>query len=197
MLLKFRELKLERDLLPDARKILMKRVSDLFDVFYLQPEEEYLHGQHEAALLRLARLRDEIDAPLPYDDREFARRVARWREAINEAHLQKVQGDAGADVQISALWAEDQFILALLQLNLDMKPYQNQRKMLTHIMFSTCQDLLGRHAATILADCLHEKAAWLQGVADRQEAAGKNSVGLRADAAQAWDNARGAWLKSA
>ena len=194
--MKYRVMNLAQDLLPEARETLTAISADLVNKFYLQPEDQFIRGNYEFVLDRLFRLRDEIETPLPFDEREFPRQVAQWREAVNDAYAAKRRQEPNAEARIAAIWKEDQFLLALVRLNMDMIPFRDKRQMVSHIVFAGCQEMLTQQISSLLADCWHEKAASKQVLVERLTAAGGKTEGLRTAASQAWDNARGARAKA-
>ena len=72
--------------IPDqAHKILADLTYKLFSTFYLQPEEMFLRGHHDAALKRIDRIRTALEFE-DLDEGELEKRLADWRRRVKEAY---------------------------------------------------------------------------------------------------------------
>jgi hypothetical protein len=184
-LYKLEELRLSKDLPEEGRTRLIIIVLDLLGKYYQEPREMLLRGEHDAALKRLDRVHEVLaqdrDAQ-QLDETTFQQNIAKWRERLIRLH-------ADRDVpSLERLWLEDQYLLAVRDVNGEKAPQEFERKLLTHIILRTCREQLTGAVDSIKAAIWEEKAARLE--AHRGD--GKNP-GLNDRIANAWRNTAVAW----
>jgi hypothetical protein len=183
-LYKLEELRLSKELPEEGRTRLIIIVLDLLGKYYQEPREMLLRGEHDAALKRLDRIYEVLaqdrDAE-QLDETTFQQNIAKWRERM-------IRLDADKDVPgLERLWLEDQYLLAVRDVNGEKSPQEFERKLLTHIILRTCREQLTGAVDSIKAAIWEDKAARLE--AHRGD--GKKALNDRT--ANAWRNTAGAW----
>jgi hypothetical protein len=182
-----------------AREVLLHRANQLFMTFSIQPRESFLHGQFDAALRRIERIRTVLEteeAAKPLEEAELKKQLSAWRARLKEAYVSLlVRQEASGQAKVDALWNEDEYLLNVLNVESEM-PLQNfQKKTLSLIFLNACREPLSQQAAYLGASCWHERAAHSSANQEVLAAAGKDNAVVKAKAADQWRNARGSWNK--
>lgn len=192
----FRQLK-EMRLSPESLDIplaagrrLQEKIYEVFDKFLIQPRNMLLHGRPSDALKRLNRIMqalEDFEAIDPGREAKFSKEVSAWRGQLEKVYAALARKEKGAEGQEAFLWAEDQYLNVLLDVEGDtQKPDRTQRKILTAILVRACKEPLSREVRFLEARCLLEEAEARQAVLAR-EGAGKDA------ARGAWNSAAAAW----
>ncbi len=193
VLVRMTQLKLFQELAPQAREVLVKNfVLDLFLKYQLQPREMLLRGQDVSRRLsRIAPLLDNPALASLNEDPNFQKRVAEWREKINEAYVaQLASKDPKFQAAVNNLWGEDQYLTALLRSENEENPQKREMKTLTRILAFACREPLHQSSGWLTAAYVHEKAERAQALADLAD---KDNKTARAAARTAWGNTRSLW----
>ena len=189
---KYQQMRVLADLGEPGQDMLTKNITaPLFHRYHIEPRLALLRGRHEDALKRADRIGtilDQTDLALQVPEDQFQQQIAKWRGRVIEAY------QTGED-RVKQIWGEDQFILALMQVDDAVSPQRHERKMLSQIVLRACREALGNHAEWIKAACWEERAAKLDVQARERQRAGKDSQRLRGDVQSAWKNAQSGWGK--
>ncbi|MBI3409328.1 MAG: hypothetical protein HY040_13370 [Planctomycetes bacterium] len=167
---------------------------ELFQKFYVEPEELFLRGEYVKCLERVRRIEDALIADEfkePLEEEEFLKLVGGWREHVKRAYADSHKGDGG---RVDALWNEDQYILNLLDVSSEIPLNHYRKKALSEILINGCKEPLGQQVGYLVASCWHEKAHAYTARASFMEASGKGKA-TRGDAISAWKTAYGAWTQ--
>ena len=198
-LLQLQDLRLvqQPDFPSQASEDLLSHARALFTIFAIEPRQYFLHGDYEAALKRVDRIRTVLEADEaanPLEGADLARQLKLWRERVEAAYIAKiVRKTPDGAARVAAIWEEDQYLRNVLHPDSEIPLTQYEKRLLSTILFTACRDRLGRQAGYLVAQCLHEKAAQLQANQDSRAAKGKDITIVKENAAYAWSNARGAW----
>jgi hypothetical protein len=192
VLYKFQQMRLLGDvpIAPEGREMLTKLTGNLFEKYYIQPRLALLRGDSEFLLKRLGRIGDVIehaDYAQPIVEAEFQKQIAQWRDRLNSAY------ESRDEARVKQLWAEDFYILSLLQADDAALPQKYERKMLTHILLRACREPLGNQVDALRAAVWEDRAARQEAQAAARRGAGKDDRTARDESAGAWKNVRTAW----
>ena len=187
----FRDLKLWVGSIPDdALARLLNITADLFTKFQRQPREMLLRGQHDAALVRLDRISEVLaqDRSAQHlDEARFQQDIAQWREKLVKFHFGKEQGN------LERLWLDDQYLIAVMDVEGDRRPQQYAPKLLTHVMLRASRQPLGSTVDAIKAAIWEEKAEKLEARVLEQRRGDAKPTPLDDKIANAWRNTATAW----
>jgi len=201
ILQQFQEMRLyqTKDIPEPARENLLRNVKQLFVTFALQPKDAFLHGQFEATLNRIDRMRTVLEteeAAKPLEETVFKKQLQDWRARVNEAYIALlVRKEASGQAKVNSLWGEDEYLLNVLQVDSEIPLERFEKKLLSVILLNACREPLGQQVSYLVASCLHEKACQLQANHDILAAAGKDVTIVKENADYAWRNDRSAWYK--
>jgi hypothetical protein len=189
---KFQQMRLLGDvpIAPEVRETLTKFTGSLFEKYYIQPRLALLRGDSEFLLKRIGRIGDVIehaDYAQPIAEAEFQKQIAQWRDRLNSAYESRDEAKA------KQLWAEDSYILALMQADDDAVLQRYERKMLTHILLRACREALGNQVDALRAAVWEDRAARHEGQAAARRGAGKDDRTARDEAMSAWKSVRTTW----
>ena len=168
-------------------------IADLIAKYELQPAELLQRGKGEDVTQRLQRIQLFLEADALAglaDDPEFQKAVAEWRSAASAAYELLARKDPKGQAAVNYLWGEDQYLLALLQVDAEERPERYPRKVVTRIVAHAVRDYLNLRARWLRAQLWLDKAEHDQLVADR---AGPDNKTAAARAHSAWLNARVNW----
>ncbi len=187
------EIKLGPGQLPDpALAQLTRFLAELFDKYELQPHEMLLRGKGEEFTRRLERARSFLENESLgglANDPEAQKEIADWRARISAAYGAVAAKEAGAMGRVNAVWGEDFYFLALLNVDAEEPPERFPKKVLTRIVAQAAREPLVQRTLWLRAMLWQEKAERDQIRADR--AAGKGVAAGQAHSA--WLNTRPAW----
>jgi hypothetical protein len=199
------QINLGEQLPPVAREHLLRLIEDLLKKYELQPQEMVLHGKGEDAIRRLERAEmffDDENLDRLADDPAFPRAVAEWRENMRQAYSRLASKDADGQAAVNKLWAEDQFLMVMLQTDRE-DPLSNaglgqdrrqppKKTVITSIVAYAVRDHLRQRALWTRAMVWHDKAQREQEKAEREQDQAKRAQ-RRKGATGAWLNTRAAW----
>ncbi len=188
----------------DAHHELMLRTIALYGQYGLAPRGMLLRGQYMQAKSRLGDLRQPLELLeiAHSNEAEFRKRVLAWRNEVNRAYLAVLNREPVAALRVNQIWAEDQFLLALLEARTDLEPTKFQKKILSDIVLSAVRDVLGPEGNYQMAQCWQEIAERATATvhagraADRDRAADREGAAKAAEIARKnWNDTRGWWHK--
>jgi hypothetical protein len=167
--------------------------ADLCRKYDVQPREMLLRGKGEEAIQRLQRARsfleDENLGGLA-DNADFQKAIAEWRAQAIAAYAALAGKEPTGQAQVNTLWADDQYLQVLVQVELEVHPERFQKKTLTRIVAHGTRDHLNRRAQWLRAMLWQEKAERDQVLARRADA---GNAAAAAAARAAWTNTRIHW----
>ncbi len=188
-----------QDIPEQARELLFGNVRNLFTTFAVEPRDFFLHANFDAALKRVDRIRNVLEAEEaanPLQGPDFARELNAWRARVQEAYIAKiVRKDPNGSALVDSIWSDDQYLLNVLQADSEIPLNRFEKKLLSTLLFNVCRESLGQQGNYLVAACFHEKAAQLQANEDSRAAKGQDVAVAKENAGYAWSNARGAWAK--
>lgn len=168
---------------------LLRITADLCERYDLQPHEMLLHGKGDDAVQRLHRGRSFLEHEGADDEADFQRAVAEWRARANAAYAAVANQDPNGQGLVNGLWADDQFMLALLQVDLEDEPGKYPKKTLTRIASHSIREYLYQRSLWLRAILWQDRAERDQVRAERAAPGNK----LAESAKNAWRNTRPAW----
>jgi hypothetical protein len=177
---------------PQALQYLYTVTSELFEKSTIPPRRAMLRGQLDRALKRLDWVRSALD-DLDFaavEGSELLRKADVWRNRAKDVYLALARKVPGSQTQVERFWAEDQYLLALVNALERPDPARHTRTDLTTFVLFTIRDTLGEQIGYWRALCWQEKAERLEAARQRPGSAGQR---YRQDALDAWNNARGLW----
>jgi hypothetical protein len=193
VVLALRQIKLGREHLvgPAWEHLIGAVIAGMVEKYELQPAEMGLRGREEEVTERLRRIQVFLEAQALgnlADDAEAQEAIAEWRSAAAAAYEKQASKAPDAQAQVNALWASDEYLMALLQVDSEERPERYKRKILTRIVAHAIRDHIDMQARWLRAQIWLDKAEREQAIADR--AGGDKAA---ATAKSAWLNARVNW----
>jgi hypothetical protein len=191
-------MRLVDDLPPAAVDVLFQYCNLLFIKYVREPHLALVAGHPDRAFKRLEWVRsvlEEMDfAAVP--EAELGRKVAEWRQQVRAVYLALlVTKDPGAQERVNRLWAEDNFLLALMGAKDRPDPKRHEKRSLTTIVLTATKDSLGEATHYLSALCWHEQAVRAQAAMNFSRKKGKEGQRAADKAKSQWINARGWWEK--
>jgi hypothetical protein len=193
---RLQEMRVLFDLPDDAQVTLLTIIGDLFTKYYQQPHDMLLRGQYDPAQARIDRIGDVLEQDKfaqQIEETQFQQEVAKWRQQMKDAYLAAARQEPGADRRLKHLWAEDQYLMTLMDVEGSVAPQKFPRKMLTHIILRAVRERLGNMVDYLKAASWEEKAEKLEAQRRHFQAEGKRHGPVESAAHNAWKNTSGAW----
>jgi hypothetical protein len=203
ILRQYGDMRILGELTASAKVPLLKMTEEFFTKFALTPREALQRGQYEQTKKRLDGIRTLLDdlAFAPLEEGELRQKVADWRERVNDVHLALIRQQPGAQARANALWAEDQFLLTLLETPDEPETARKlPKRLLTYIILTGVKEPLGQEATYLLALAWQEEAAHDEATQKRLQREDANPAAQKRAAQKArnsWTNARGWWARYA
>jgi hypothetical protein len=191
ILIGLEQLKLRPQLAEPALAQLLQYAGELFQKYDLPVRDTLLRGGDVSKRLDRARsfLEDETLSGLS-EDPNFQKAVAVWREKMNAAYGSLFGKEAKSQARVNELWAEDQYLLALLQVDDEDRPERYPKKTVTGILAVVAREPLAERAYWTRALGWQEKAGRELALAELKGGAVKSAA---ASTRSAWLNTRVAW----
>jgi hypothetical protein len=178
---------------PALQQLTIGVIGDLIEKYDVQPSEMLLRGKEEEATDRLKRIQVFLEAYTLSglaEDVEAHEAIGLWRTQAAAAYEALAMKDPRGPALISHLWGDDQYLLALLQVDSEERPERYPKKLLTRIVAHAVRDHLDLRARWLKAQLWQDKAERDQVLADRAAADNKTAA---ASAQSAWLNAKYHW----
>jgi hypothetical protein len=174
-----------------------KVTRELFDLYYLQPQEMLVRGKTEEMPRRLDRIRTLLEDAEPVDGNEdsaLAHSAAEWRKRADDAYLAMVRDDPSAGEKVSRLWNEDSLDW-LQRPSRELAVKAKEAQLLTRLILSAIRDPMTEQSNYLLAGLSQDKAERAEALVQNQRRLGKESKALQKNAVDAWKNARSGWTR--
>ena len=172
-----------------------KVTRELFDLYYLQPQEMLVRGKTEEMPRRLDRIRTMLEEAEPIEaneDSALARSAAKWRKRADEAYYALVRDDPTGGEKVGRLWNED--ALDWLQRPARELPVKaSEAQILTRLILSAIREPMTEQSNYLLAGLSQDKAERAETLVRNQRRLGKEPKVLEKKAVDAWKNARSGW----
>jgi len=197
MVLALKQIKLGPEQLvnPALQHLMLGVIGGLVDKYDTWPAEMSLRGKEEEVIKRLERIQVFLDAynlENLNDDADAHKEISQWRALAANAYEALALKDPRAQSLVNQLWGEDQYLTALLQVDMEDLPekYAKNKKVLTRIVAHAIRDYLDLRSRWLRAQLWQDKAERDQAIADRAGADNKAAAG---NAKSAWFNAKVNW----
>jgi hypothetical protein len=199
IVLALEQLKLGRDYIAEpAFAQLVHLAGDLFEKYDVQPAELLLRGRE--IVPRLDRVRgflEDDSLVTQADDAELQKAVAGWREQAKAAYEALAANHPTGKSQVNKLWAEDLYLLSLLQVDSEERPERSKKIDSEERPERYKKMALTRILAYAVRGPLSQRVLWLRAML-WQDKAERDQVlaGAKGAPKGAAINARNAWLNT-